>query len=375
MPTATPSRPAADPRQLLEPGRFLTERALALRQTSIDVSGERHAIEIVGQSPPMEALLVRLDKIRRYSEPVLVTGESGVGKEWFARAVQLLSPRRARPLVTVNCPQFQEGNLTVSELFGHTRGSFTGAVADRRGAFEEAQGGVLFLDEVGDLHPLAQAMLLRAIATGEYKPLGADRARTADVRVVAATNRDLNQLVLVNQFRYDLLCRLWYFHLAVPPLRERGDDWRLLLDFYLNRLAAHHGVEKRFSPAAVKVLENYRWPGNVRQLIGIVTMGYAMADGDVIEASDFASEMEKYGRPGDDMDSLYDRVLGGASFWDAVYEPFMNRDLNRSQIKAFIRRGLGNADNNYRRLLDLLQLPASDYQRFMDFLRHHDLKP
>jgi DNA-binding NtrC family response regulator len=125
----------------------------------------------------------------------------------------------------------------------------------------------------------------------------------------------------------------------------------------------------------VKVLENYRWPGNVRQLIGIVTMGYAMADGDVIEASDFASEMEKYGRPGDDMDSLYDRVLGGASFWDAVYEPFMNRDLNRSQIKAFIRRGLGNADNNYRRLLDLLQLPASDYQRFMDFLRHHDLKP
>jgi DNA-binding NtrC family response regulator len=192
---------------------------------------------------------------------------------------------------------------------------------------------------------------------------------------VAATNRDLNQLVLVNQFRYDLLCRLWYFHLAIPPLRERGDDWRLLLEFYLCRLVAHHGVEKRFSPSAIRVLENYKWPGNVRQLIGVVTMGYAMADSDVIEPADFASEMEKYGRPGDDMDSLYDRVLGGSSFWDAVYEPFMNRDLNRAQVKAFIRRGLGNADNNYRRLLDMLQLPASDYQRFMDFLRHHELKP
>jgi transcriptional regulator with GAF, ATPase, and Fis domain len=360
---------------LLEPSRFLTERALALRQASVEVSGGRAPVEIVGLSEPMDALLVKLDKIRKYNEPVLITGESGVGKEWFARSVHLLSPRRPRPLVTVNCPQFQEGNLTVSELFGHTKGSFTGAVADRRGAFEEAQGGVLFLDEVGDLHPLAQAMLLRAIALGEYKPLGSDRSRTADVRVVAATNRDLNQLVLVNQFRYDLLCRLWYFHLSIPPLRERGDDWRLLMEFYLYRLAAHHGVEKRFSPAALRILENYKWPGNVRQLIGVVTMGYAMADSDVIEPSDFASEMEKYGRPGDDMDSLYERVLGGATFWEAVYEPFMNRDLNRTQVKAFIRRGLGNADNNYRRLLDLLQLPASDYQRFMDFLRHHELKP
>ncbi|MEX2271276.1 MAG: sigma 54-interacting transcriptional regulator [Vicinamibacterales bacterium] len=375
MPTLTASRSGPDPGQLLEPGRFLTARALALRQAAIEVSGDRHAIEIVGQSAPIEALLVKLDKIRRYSEPVLITGESGVGKEWFARAVHLLSPRRSRPLVTVNCPQFQEGNLTVSELFGHTKGSFTGAVADRRGAFEEAQGGVLFLDEVGDLHPLAQAMLLRAIATGEYKPLGADRARMADVRVVAATNRNLNQLVLVNQFRYDLLCRLWYFHIAVPPLRERGDDWRLLLDFYLCRLATRHGVEKRFSPGAMQVLENYRWPGNVRQLIGVVTMGYAMADGDVIETGDFASELEKHGTPSVDGDLLYDRVLGGVSFWAAVYEPFMNRDLSRSQVKAFIRRGLGSADNNYRRLLDLLGLPAADYQRFMDFLRHHELKP
>lgn len=375
MPASTETVAAAAPRQALELSSFLTPRALAIRQASIDATNGRSPIEIVGLSEQMDALLVKLDKFRKYNEPVLITGESGVGKEWFARAVHLLSPRRARPLVTVNCPQFQEGNLTVSELFGHTKGSFTGAVADRRGAFEEAQGGVLFLDEVGDLHSLAQAMLLRAIAYGEYKPLGTDRSRIADVRVVAATNRDLNQLVMVNQFRYDLLCRLWYFHLAIPPLRERGDDWRLLLDFYLSRLAGHHGVEKRFSASAMRLLENYRWPGNVRQLIGIVTMGYAMADGDLIEPGDFASELEKYGPVDDNIDSLYDRVVGGASFWDAVYEPFMNRDLNRTQVKQFIRRGLGNAENNYRRLLEMLRLPASDYQRFMDFLRHHELKP
>lgn len=375
VPGAEVRRAATGSQRLLEPNRFLTPSALALRQLSVEVRGERGAIEMVGLSAPLASLQAKLEKFACYSEPVLITGESGVGKEWFAHAVHLLGPRRARPFVAVNCPQFQEGNLTVSELFGHTKGSFTGAIADRRGAFEEAQGGVLFLDEVGDLHPLAQAMLLRSIATGEYKPLGADRARTADVRVVAATHRDLNQLVLVNQFRYDLLCRLWYFHLAIPPLRERGDDWRLLLEFYLARLAARHGVEKRFSAAAMHLLDGYSWPGNVRQLIGVVTMGYAMADGDVIEADDFASEMEKYGRPGHDTDTLYERVIGGASFWDAVHTPFMNRDLNRTQVKTLIRRGLSAADNNYRRLLDLLQLPASDYQRFMDFLRHHDLKP
>ena len=151
-------------------------------------------------------------------------------------------------------------------------------MADRKGAFEEADGGVIFLDEIGDLHASAQAMLLRALATGEFRPVGATRPRTVDVRVVSATNRPLNQLVMTNQFRYDLLFRLRQFHIAMPPLRERGDDWRLLADYWLARLARQYGVAKRFSAASMRVLERCQWPGNVRQLIGVVKTGYAMAD-------------------------------------------------------------------------------------------------
>lgn len=354
----------------------MTERALRLRRVSIEHWGERAAVEMIGLCPQMVDLQTKLEKIGRYREPVLITGESGVGKEWFAQAVYLLSSRKGMPYISVNCPQFQEGNLTVSELFGHTRGSFTGAIADRRGAFEEADGGVVFLDEVGDLAVTAQAMLLRTLSTGEYKPLGASRPRNADVRVVGATNQDLNKLVLVHQFRYDLLFRLWHFHLAIPPLRQRGDDWRVVLDYFLLRLCRHHRVAKRFSNSSLRLLESYHWPGNIRQLISIVTIGYAMADGDTIETADFASELEKFDAAADTAEALYDRLLTGTkNFWELVHQPFVDRDLNRSQVKALIKRALATTQGNYRMLLDLFRLPATDYQKFMDFLRHHDLKP
>ena len=151
-------------------------------------------------------------------------------------------------------------------------------MADRKGAFEEADGGVIFLDEIADLNQSAQVMLLRTLSTGEFRPLGATRSRVVDVRVVSATNRPLNQLVMTNEFRYDLLFRLRQFHVEIPALRDRGDDWRLMTDFWLTRLATQYGVAKRFSTAALGVLERYDWPGNVRQLIGIVKTGYAMAE-------------------------------------------------------------------------------------------------
>src|SRR5262249_52790070 len=158
-------------------------------------------------------------------------------KEGVAQAVYLFGQMIGRPYIAVNCPQFQEDNMTVSELFGHTKGSFTGALTDRRGAFEEADGGVLFLDEIGDLHPTAQAMLLRVLASGEVRPLGATKHRTVEVRVVSATNRPLNRLIMNQQFRYDLFFRLRHFHLDIPPLRDRGDDWRLVMDYWLARLS------------------------------------------------------------------------------------------------------------------------------------------
>jgi DNA-binding NtrC family response regulator len=359
----------------MAPEAHLGERAQRLRAISVAHLGQTHALDIVGRSDAFETLLAKLEKVARFREPVLITGESGVGKEGLAQAVYLFGQPSGRPYVAVNCPQYQDDNLTVSELFGHLRGSFTGAVSDRRGAFEEAHGGVIFLDEIGDLNSSAQAMLLRVLANGEIRPLGATRSRPVDVRVVSATNRPLNRLVVSQQFRYDLFFRLRHFHIEVPPLRERGDDWRLLVEFTLGRLARKYGIARRFSAKSMRLLEEYDWPGNVRQLIGAVNMGYAMAEGELIEPGDFSSLMDR-AETDETGPSLHDRVVRlGEDFWKIVYEAFMNRDLNREQVRGFVKKGLTTAGGNYRRLLELLRLPATDYQRFMDFLRHHDLKP
>ena len=355
----------------------LTPVAERIRALSIARWGAAQAVEIVGQSPALVALLARMEKVARYREPVLITGESGVGKESLAQAVYLLGQPQGGPYVSVNCPQYQDGNLTVSELFGHTKGSFTGAIADRRGAFDEANGGVIFMDEVGDLHPSAQAMLLRALATGEFRPLGASRPRSADVRVISATNRPLNQLMMTEEFRYDLFFRLRHFQLAVPPLRERGDDWQLIAGCCLDRLAAKYGVAKRLSPRALAWLGAYDWPGNVRQLISVISTGYALADDDRIEPDDFENLLEVHPEPRplaapDLLDAL---KSGQQTFWDGLHAPFLNRDLNREQVRAVIRDGLAEAGGSYRRLMDLFRMAAGDYQKLMYFLRHHNRKP
>lgn len=347
-----------------------------IRELSIREWGPERALEMVGRSAQFLEVLAKVEKMARYREPVLITGESGVGKEQLAQGIYLLSELRSRPYISINCPQYREGNLTASELFGHTKGSFTGAVADRKGAFEAADGGVIFLDEIADLHLSAQAMLLRALASGEYKPLGVDSARSADVRVIAATNRSLDELVVAKEFRNDLYFRLRYFLLPVPPLRARGDDWRMILDHTLVKLIRRYGVAKRFSSASLRLLESYDWPGNVRQLISVATMGYAMADGDLIEPDDFASQIDVAEENGGTAETIFHRVVHeGADFWEAVHRAFIERDLNRSQVKAIIRHGLLAAGGSYRKLLEVLHLPADDYQRFMDFLRHHRLKP
>jgi DNA-binding NtrC family response regulator len=358
----------------------LTELAVRIRALSIERWGPQKAIEMVGASPAFLELLGRLAKVARYREPVLIAGESGVGKESLAEAIYLLGETRPRPYISVNCPQYQDSNLTVSELFGHVKGSFTGAVTDHRGAFEEAAGGVIFLDEIGDLPSSVQAMLLRTLATGEFRPLGGSHPVSSDVRVISATNRPLNQLVMTNQFRYDLFSRLARFQLIVPPLRDRGDDWLLLVEHSLARLHAKYGVCKTMSAAALRALQNQTWPGNVRQLISVVTTGYAMADGTTIESADFWTAIERDAAAPPELtsespDALYHRLVRrGESFWEIVYEPFMDRHLNRSQVKSVIRKGLDEA-RNYRSVIELFGMPATDYQRFMDFLRHHDLKP
>lgn len=377
----------------------LCPAAELVRARSLEVWRERAPIEIVGRSMCLDRALAKVHKVARFAEPVLILGESGVGKEAFAQALYLLSERRQRPLVSVNSPQYQEGNLTVSELFGHKKGSFTGAVADRKGHFETAEGGMIFLDEIGDLPMAVQTMLLRALSSGEFQPLGGDRPRRMNVRVVAATNQNLNQLVAKERFRHDLLFRLRAFSVEIPPLRERGDDWKHLVRHTLRQLAERYGVAKVLSRESWNFLSRYSWPGNVRELISLVTTGYALSDRAIIEPATFADLIDQAAanspmeitrpieivvstprpaalapvvQPPEDLPRVGEAP---GDFWTKVQEPFLDRELNRAQVRAVIARGLESSLGSYRRLLASWKLPPGDYQRFMDFLRHHRLKP
>lgn len=359
-----------------------SEVALKVRRLSTELWGPARAVDMVGQHPAYVGLLARLQKVAAFEEPVLIAGESGAGKEALAQALYLLGPRRGQPYVVVNCPQYQDGNLTVSELFGHRRGSFTGAASDRKGCFETGHGGLIFLDEIADLHMSAQVMLLRALASGEFQPLGADTTRSVNVRVVAATNRPLPDLMVAQQFRHDLFFRLHYFMLQVPALRDRGDDWLVLLDYALFGLRRKYGVAKRFSREALDRLDTYTWPGNVRELLGLTVSAYAIADRDTIEVPDFEMRLgvreapPPAGPPAERLDvHALLAQMPQASFWSVVYEPFLRRDLNRREVQGLIRAGLEESGGRYQPLLERFGLPRRDYQRFMDFLRHHQLKP
>lgn len=360
------------------PDRFFGPLARQLQGLSEERWGEQRRVSIVGRSAALESVMEKAALVAKFDEPILLTGESGVGKESLAEAVYLLSPRREGPFVTVNCPQFQEGNLTVSELFGHKRGSFTGAVADRKGCFEEADGGVIFLDEIGDLHMGAQLMLLRALSSGEFTPLGSNKPRRVNVRVIAATNRPLSASGLGEHFRGDLFFRLRYFHLQLPPLRKRENDWRLLVDFVLERLRVRHGVDKRFSDRALDLLAGYRWPGNIRELFSVVTSGYALSTSETIEPEAFSSLIETKarftGRRVEDS-AIRQMAISEGDFWSTIYRRYMDRELNRSQVRSVVAWGLTRVTGSYQRLLGFFGMPADDYQRFMDFLRHHKLKP
>jgi len=358
----------------------LSPVAERIRDLSIRKWGERRAIEIVGGCSRITELLRKIEKFAQFDEPILITGSSGVGKELVASACHLLSPRSVAPYVSVNCPQYGEGNLSVSELFGHKKGAYTGAVADHKGLFETADGGTIFLDEIADLPMNTQVMLLRALAEGEFKRFGESTARRVNVRVIAATNRPLKSLIATNAFRDDLYFRLCYFRLEVPALQKRAGDWQHLIEHFLRKLECKYKVRKEFSKAALEVIGGYSWPGNVRELRSVVTMGYSIAEGKVIRPDDFEMALDDgVGvSAGSNADGEWDEILQSirskhSNFWDAVYTPFMNRDLNREQVRALLNSAMREC-RSYKGLIAEMNLPASDYQKFMDFLRHHKLK-
>ncbi|HWJ22926.1 MAG TPA: sigma-54 dependent transcriptional regulator [Gemmatimonadaceae bacterium] len=234
---------------------------------------------IVGRSAAVRTVLEVARKVARYPSTVLVTGESGTGKELVARLVHAESPRAAAPFVAINCAAIPEA-LLESELFGHTKGAFTGASADRRGLFEEADGGTLFLDEIAELPVTLQVKLLRALQEGEVRRVGDNASRTVDVRVVAATARDLDAEVAAGRFRADLFYRVNVVRLHLPPLRERSEDVPELVRHFADSCARRFGLEPRaVSAAAMRLLVEYGWPGNVRELENAIERAVVLAEG------------------------------------------------------------------------------------------------
>jgi DNA-binding NtrC family response regulator len=241
---------------------------------------QRH--DMIGRSAAFERLLAQIAKVAPTDSTVLIQGETGTGKELVARAIHSASLRRERALVTVNCAALPR-DLVESELFGHEKGAFTGATQQRRGRFELADGGSLFLDEVGELPLEAQAKLLRVLQEGQFDRVGGTRTLRADVRVLAATNRDLRAQVEAGRFRSDLYYRLNVFPVAVPPLRDRREDIPLLVEHFAARAARRLGRKLAMSPAFLEQAQAYDWPGNVRELQNLVERAMIMSTGPTLE--------------------------------------------------------------------------------------------
>jgi Nif-specific regulatory protein len=247
---------------------------------------------IVGNAPTIRAVLEKVRRVAGSQSTVLLRGESGTGKELFARAVHEFSSRSKGPFVAVNCAALAESVLE-SELFGHEKGAFTGAVSQRKGRFEQANGGTLFLDEIGEISPGFQAKLLRVLQLGEFERVGGNNTIKVDLRLIAATNRNLEEAVAKGEFRADLYFRVSVVPIFLPPLRERKEDIPLLAGEFLHRFNVEHDTQQTFTASALSVLSNCYFPGNVRELENCVRRTATLAQGIRIVADDFACKHDE----------------------------------------------------------------------------------
>jgi len=291
------------------------DRVLANRRTGVTLATLRESLKnssgtgdfhgMIGNSPAMRKLYDAIRHIARVDEPVLISGESGTGKELVARAIHAQSNRANAPFVAINCASVPE-TLLEAEFFGHTAGAFTGAGTDREGLFAEANGGILFMDEIGEMPKSMQAKLLRVLQDGVVRPLGSGRETTVDVRIVAATNRDIEAAVGVGEWREDLFYRLEILSLTVPPLRERPDDLLTLATHFLARIAAERGLrELRLTERALDAIMKYTFPGNVRELGNAMARAATFCEGSRIDVQHLPKRMRAAGKlPDHDADPL-----------------------------------------------------------------------
>ncbi|MBW2272206.1 MAG: sigma-54-dependent Fis family transcriptional regulator [Deltaproteobacteria bacterium] len=300
-------------RQLLA-HRALEDEVVRLRD---EVRGRQQLGSLFGRSGAMQEVFRAIERIARSSASVLVTGESGTGKELVARAIHDLGPRAEQPFIPVNCGAIPR-ELIESELFGHERGSFTGATERRVGRFEAAAGGTLMLDEIGELDPSIQVKLLRALQEKTVERVGSTQPIEVDVRIIAATNRDLEHEISQGRFRTDLFYRINVVPIHVPPLRERREDVRLLAETFLQRRTEEYGRELRFSQPAVSALERYPWPGNVRELENAVEHGATLCESGVIEFENLPEPVRSTGTT----EALRDEWRSGRAGFEEIVSRF-----------------------------------------------------
>ncbi len=338
--------------------------------------------ELIGTGQLMTKLRHQIKQVAPTDAKVLITGDSGVGKELVARGLHAQSARRGGAFVAVNCAGLPE-SLLESELFGHTKGSFTGAFRDQAGKLETADRGTVFMDELGEMTLRMQALLLRFLETGEIQKVGMEEmVRKVDVRIIAATNQDLAALVRSGSFREDLYYRLRVIHIHVPALRERSKDIPELVHRFLDRVKQRTPtVVSDVSPEAMDILTRYSWPGNVRELENVLERLVITGQDPVIQPADLPPELlppaerarvlqERRRTVADD---LYQRLTEeGRCFWTTVYPLYMQREITRGNVRDLVRRGLEETCGSYRVVARMFNMDDGDYKRFLNFLRKHD---
>jgi DNA-binding NtrC family response regulator len=315
--------------------------------------------ELIGASPAMRDIFALMRKVADRRVNVLITGESGTGKELVARTLHFAGARGSKPFVPINCTALPEG-LMESELFGHVRGAFTGAVTSKRGLFEEADGGTLFLDEIGDMSPGLQSKLLRVLQDGEVRPVGGNQSRPVDVRLIAATNRDLSSDIESGRFRKDLFYRLNVIPIEIPPLRERRDDIPMLAEAFLRK----HGDGRShcLTPDAMDRLCRYTWSGNARELENVIERSLALSDGEELHAEDIPLAEIKEGDGGSQsLDDFLGQALAekltlselGDRYTARVLESTSGNKARAAKIlginrRTLYRRGFGPTDHPHQ---------------------------